>query len=351
MTTAFFCRTPYHLILSLGLVQKINKDTIKILLIFEDFNNIEIYKKILKKNKTPFNKIIVMNGKKSVKDTPSTYIISRLNLNYIKKMMLKYRFDNIYIYNDSFPVEQYVMFNTHKLKGIINYVEDGSAIYNNNLKKKMPLFVKLISKLIYGDHFNYIRILGSSKYISNIFAFYPSKVRNEIKQQHPNISKLNPDIINNTLNRSLFNTIFDFCNYCQDSYKKCAIIIMPLFSDGDINYTPEIMKHKIYNLIKRLTLNNIKILIKYHPRESNKNTFKNAIIIPNFIPIEIIYLKIGNNKNKLIIGVESTSLITAKLLFGNSVKIVSLYNILYKKKSYLLNKFDIECPDTINNIK
>lgn len=134
-----------------------------------------------------------------------------------------------------------------------------------------------------------------------------------------------------------FTTEFSISRNNQET-KSALIIGQPLTNSG---ITDEAASKAInQNLLSYLSSENIKdILFIPHPtnRHDKKIEFcsKNFKIYSGSSPIELLMIK---NQYDYIIGFSSTALITAKLIYGNSNKIISIGNDLFNYKEHPMLK-------------
>ncbi|RXG33519.1 polysialyltransferase family glycosyltransferase [Methanohalophilus sp. WG1-DM] len=100
----------------------------------------------------------------------------------------------------------------------------------------------------------------------------------------------------------------------------------------------------IYSLILESLLNRFEnIGVKYHPRENSGDFLEidNDVVklIPNSIPLELVWISLMKNPPLIVIGDISTGLLTCNLVFKNKTSIISTANILDVPVEYNLVQF------------
>lgn len=350
MNNIFIASTPYHVILSCGLALE-NNNHKNHLVIIEDFiKSTILYKNIMDWEDGPFKSVILLEGNFSNNVNRSIKMIEKKNIKFLKKHIKKLNIDNSYVFNDSKPEAQALMHFLKKksYKNKCFYVEDGSAAYATAKMKSYSsikiLSTKIKNKLFFGFWWKYIQIHGTSKWIDEIKVIFPQYIKKELTNKRVSeISKDNLFMIKNT--KWVYNYLNDLNFKLEniENYKVLLIIAHSSFTKKNDQY--EIIIKKFVNYLNSIGIN---MMIKYHPREREKDFLKlrnkNNYILPNSFPIEFLY--IINNKNlDVIIGDISTSLITAKWILKNK-KIYSLYNYFKDNAPYglyeLFNKLNIK---------
>ena len=97
-------------------------------------------------------------------------------------------------------------------------------------------------------------------------------------------------------------------------------------------------------LFKKIIEKKYKFAIKYHPSDNDKKftQIENKLIfkIPNYLPIEIIYIMLRNiNKNIYIIGDDSTSIFITPGVLLPDAKVYSLVKMIGYKNEEIIEKF------------
>lgn len=371
MTSLFLTFTPLHLITSCGIALKQSNEDDKILLIVKDFPYTSYYiKSILNWEANPFKEIYLLNGRINLdkKSFVLRYFFNLKKIITIKKIWLKINKNNsikLYTYNDYTIEGQYLLFkNGKKSKNI--YIDDGLSSYWPSSQpyyryhKLIFILRKIISKIIFGFWYNIPPIYGTSNNFNEMLSFYPKMVINHLKQKYGEIRKI-PDNLFFSLNKTgLLNQISkSFKLQIKNSSNYCIILL----ANSDVFRKSNLRMYEYKNLIRRI-INELEnhfdiIYIKYHPREKligfiNSNN-KKLELIPNSIAVELIFLLLNPKmKSKItLIGSLSTAFITARLIIKNKLNIISIDNILKKKKLssyYQYKKFNILIPKNFSEL-
>ncbi|BAP60498.1 hypothetical protein MMKA1_03810 [Methanococcus maripaludis KA1] len=339
----YLTATPYHILLAIGHSSDNKKsDNKKILVLRPDFLNYKLMIKSLELwDKCPFYKIILLNGNFSqnsfkIKHKRLSYILSSIdNIPKIKKLVdsLKDCGKNIFIFNDTIPEFQYICYE-NKINNN-TYIEDGSAAYSSNKTIKNSQKLKtIVSKFLFGNWYTpTYHNLGTSKYISNCKVFYPDLANSNLKNR--NIGELSKTILNQ-IDKNYLDIVKKLYDLPELPGNTLIILEHSEFISANIEYI-KLIKELISKKIK----NNEKILVKYHPRETDHYMGEiinnNVSYINQSIPMELIYLTL-DTPNIEIYGGASTALLTAKILRPNS-KVFSFANTLNLKDEQLKNTF------------
>jgi hypothetical protein len=245
---------------------------------------------------------------------------------------------------------QIISYLNFKQNGINIYVEDGAAAYCSYKLNGIRVYEELVAKIIFGSWFENIKVLGTYKYIHEVLAFYPEMVRFELKKK---ITKKLPETLFNELKGEFTDTLlknFDLNSRCI--HYDC-IIVAPSsdYLESIQNTDFEYVYKYIGNLLQK-DFNDIGV--KYHPIE-NKGDFLNFVgnrkfkLIPQALPLEIIWLLLLKSPPKFVVGDISTALLTCNSILRNT-SVVSIAKILDLPYDYLFDTFSnigIKTPKTL----
>ncbi len=331
MNELYVAHTPYHILISCGIASLNSKD--KYLIITYDFPQAEIFKEsIINWDSNPFKKVILIPGTVSVANK-NFFSLTKLHYNNsfkLKDIYLKYCSKDvcsIYLFNDRRPEVQYISHINSVEKGFNIFVEDGLVVYSNYIAKKSNIILYFLLKLVYGVHYEPNNILGSSKFIDKLMVFMPKYIRPTL--QNKSVDQI-PFSIFNKLNTELIPLIFT--KYASKNHfgYDCLLVVdhSDLFKGSIID-----SYIKIYSeIIALLSTRYSKLGIKYHPREEKGDFLKIRMsnkceILPQSLPMELIYLDNVHNPPKLVISNISTALMTCNIIFKGNVSIVSTTKI------------------------
>ncbi len=136
-----------------------------------------------------------------------------------------------------------------------------------------------------------------------------------------------------------------------------ALIILPHSSYVRRHNIPNII-HTYSDLIEEMKKLNYSIGIKYHPRETESNYLdidvaSGVSILPQDIPIEVLFYGNDETPPKFVIGDSSTGLLTARTILGENVAILSINSIIKPNNqiSNVFEKANIIQPRSIDELK
>lgn len=352
MNNLFIVHTPYHLLLSVGTILYYKLDNNDIML----YETLNIDSIIIEKLKIIFNNVIFYNSKnisyiKISKLKTISYNMSKKN--NIKKLIKHKKYENIFIFNDSFMETQYIINKMYK-KSNIFYIEDGSVIYLEKFKfyNKNYLFHNFKKFLLFGFNYEYIcNGYGIHNRISKKMVLWPQLVSDDFKEDQKEIIEIKKDILINGI-KFLYNDLYKFIHVNEN--KKIVLIILEhidYFKRNDnlqIDDYKQCLEFILLNLHKKYD-----IYIKYHPRDDSfylkeLNEKYNINYIEKYIPIEMFY----TINNVSIISVTSTSLFTAKKILNTS-NVISLCKLISIKNIDIIDKFErigIKMPSSNNEL-
>lgn len=359
MNSIYIVYTPYHLLIACGYASKYDDANEKYLVIVSDFANAERYFDAVSHwDSCPFITIDLLPGRYNCKKhTVLQVLLNRANGIRVQK----YFNENItagctaYIFNDANIEGQVAALENKKLGGCNIYMEDGFAAYGSGRLPHLDKTHHLLAKLIYGDWYQNVEVLGKSAHIDRVMVFHPNSIRSELKSTR--VSQLPRDILTK-LDLGLRAKILKNLNAEVTRHQYDVLIILPHSSYARrLNILN--VKRVYSGLIKEMKKLNYSVGIKYHPRETESNYLgidvaSDVSILPQDIPIEVLFC--GNDgiiPPKFVIGDSSTGLITARIILGEKTVILSVSSIidLNTQISNVFEKMDIIQPKTLDELR
>lgn len=243
-----------------------------------------------------------------------------------------------------------MLFKNFQNNGINIYVEDGIGAYSDSKVDDFPIRKKILLRVLFGKSFQRLRILGTYPCIHKMFAFHPEIVRDELRGLK--IEKI-PD---NTFKLLLTS------NFCHHFFKTQNIDISTLNNKIVIFIPHSSLLIKINKLeeykkvLKQIGSTIEEIVIKYHPREKEKDYLKMSLnrkiqIFPRSVPAELLYMTFLDNKPKAIISDSYTTFINTTGL--EDVKLISLMDVLQIEDNGLIKRLsnsNIIFPNDITDL-
>ncbi len=337
-----------------------------LIVIFNDFSGSNSYQFLLetKWKNSPFNKVLLLpraldwkpqaSKFKSLGANNSTINITRANIKVLDQEYKNIKGPTrIYTFNDSAATSQFLAYLNRKGENV--YGEDGMAMYLPYSTDSEPIITRLFFKFYYGPWFKEIMIYGTYKHINKVMALNPELVIDELKDKK--CEKITKKSLMKLAESGYVDAVLKEFNIKQKIKIENLLIIPP--SRFVKKYK---LKRKYELLISQLCEKMDSVTIKYHPRETDhflgKINKPNLEIIPQSVPMEVLFLKILANPPNIIIGAASTALLTGRLLLSKS-KVISLMGIfglnnsemeaLFKKSNINVPKDNIEFEKLITN--
>ncbi len=324
----YFCTTPYQIIGAISLVKEKNESAdLYIIGQFSTFN--EIAKRIEKTN--IFRKVIAIDENEVLGP------IKNINNKIVKRLLMAKQYlkvnkigDKIIgkdvLYNKMYSTCQafiirlmhfYLMEHHPNIEFI--HFDDGVGSYYNTYLFHVSFLDKVIRMILFGKK--------SIDYKSERILYMPQLCNKEQKRLSSSISKM-PNINKSKTNINRLNFIFDFQK--EDLINE-KIIIFDTLKEEVYGSDGAILLQNYYKMICSY-FGNDNVIIKNHPRD--KNTREDTMKYYNnyAIPSEVLYLNLDVEK-KILITVNSTAVVTPKLIMDKEPIIILLYKIMNKNST------------------
>lgn len=346
-TVLFVTGRPYHILLSIMFATKYkldqNLNVKNYLMIIDSFNEANIYKDCLNFwGDNPFYKILVLPLKDD-KFRVLRYVKQRKCIKNIIKTTKKIIPNTICTFNDTDPFLQAPLQIQQKLNcGKAIYIEDGSSAY---YKMNIPHILKIkqyLKRYIYGSGYIYLPFDGSHPQITEMYVNYPELIDRK-RYLHLKIKGIDKSLYNIFKKSKFLEKLLSSSDYdIYSKLKKIQYIIILPHPDNTKKNNKYFILYK--ELFKKITEKKYNFAIKYHPTDYSKKytQIENKLIfeIPNYLPIEIIYIMLRNiNKNIHIIGDSSTAIFITPGVLLPDAKVYSLVKMIGLKNEEIIEKF------------
>lgn len=213
----------------------------------------------------------------------------------------------IYLAKTNDIIARRIMYLSKNNNVTINGVEDGLALYENNLHSiRHPSRVNMRSK-IYGGMSNPVDVMCTNQELNSVYVTHPGFVRNEVSNKK--LYKIEFSITNEQV--SLLRRSFMSQENDLHWDKIGAFVILP---HSNVFHSERQMKKFESTIYSQVSAHPF-LAVSYHPRETNPYldaNQKDLTVLPNEIPAEIAMVCMRNLK--LAIGGASTALKSATLL-------------------------------------
>ena len=312
----FLVSTPLHLMVSLAIIDKLAISSPHLVFIDQVQGKTNPYIEVLQKwPESPFVSISVFY--RPVRSALKKLRERRKTFAELSDLVVKLKPGHIYTGNDRRIEFQLCMHEATRVG--INprgyYMDEGTFTYVG--RKASSSFSdkyidNTIKKLFYGGWWKHPETVGSSEWISAVYVSMPEHIHPLLKQKR---------VIQLTLADWKSNALRDFCERLIDSIGRPerleefeVIITLPHESIMHANHA---YKKRIEQLVSELYGNNIKLAVKYHPRDTHADmlgisNYAGVDLINSALPFEAL-LPLFKNEAK-VIGDFSTTLITTRLL-------------------------------------
>ncbi|TWT27719.1 polysialyltransferase family glycosyltransferase [Planomicrobium sp. CPCC 101110] len=280
----FVCSTPYHIFVSICLLNSKNEKGIFYLTTHDSLSekNFNKYKEKLLELENVVE--VYIRKRDKIKEWMLIEgIIDKFEYIKLKKVI---KTSTVYIFPWN-PYSLYTITNFIYTKSKqLHLVEDGSNLH----QYKKPRIIKImVKKFVYGVKTNFYK----DKKLKSILVQYPSKYPDFLK---PKLTLLDLNNLMNKLDQELKNKILNVFLSTRSTNaiaslknKKNSIIVLsqPLSEDG---YLSEKVKIGLYQEIIDRYKNEYSMIIKKHPREKTNYNLENVIELDGEFPSEIFAL-------------------------------------------------------------
>ena len=322
MKNLFIMHTQYNLILACSLVLTKYKGQTNDLILHAEF---ELKKPLYDNLKAIFNKITVVQSKYY---KHKNYISDELHIYELLKKSQEYsgsKYDAVFLSQENYW--DTLVLSKLSTKIIYNIEEDIYFPYTLSLPKDSAIKI-LLKKLrnlaryfVFGKNFYYrdVTFYGENEMYSGYFSLFPHNVRREIQKKHKKLFNISHESFVNGIEALYRNIHIDF--------ERSKYIV--IFSDLIERYPDKVMvERNMKNIIDLGIKSGYEILIKYHPRETNKILIDNIHIkeLDSLIPAEKILVSLMRKKT-IVIGNITTALNTSAKLGIKTISIIDLLKI------------------------
>lgn len=336
MKSAFFCATPYQIIVAINIRYSfdLNNSDIYIMNHFKDA--IKTYHNL--KDMRIFENVYYVDCNSYTESFSKNKVVNYsqkiLSFSNSRKIVMKYlnggieKYDQVYY---AFPdmILQLITKELYKLNRNleVNLFEPGTGIYSSLLKKPTK------SKRI----FNFVT--GNSKIMNRynrIYLFKPDLIPDNITVPLVKIPIIDLDDV--TLIQSI-NSVFGYKSELNDIQERFIFLEQPL------SILHEHLDDKILSIVEKLSLKDL--IIKSHPR-SNVDGLENFKVYDHkSMPWELICMN-NDIHDKILISYVSTAAISNKIIYNQEPVLIFLYEMEEIKKIY---SADQKIIDMVANIR
>lgn len=354
MRNLFILHTQYNIILGTGIMLSHFHDCQNDLIVYAEFKVSPEYKRQLEK---AFSSVIYIREEFEPLVTGFWNIEHHLHDEFKifrDSSLYNVKYDNVFISQDR-PLEHLILGRCKQLNKTCRCFDVEEGCYyslklennNPNIRRKWhtkkPFFYR---KLRYGGMYfseEYRCLIdGGASYFDGIYAIFPKLIRTELAHK-PTFEISTKDIVD------AISVIYDGI---EADVPVSSHYVLFFFDLVERYSNPVAIRRIVEELVKNTPKDDVTILLKYHPRETNKFKLEqqeNIVEIPSIIPAEKLLCDL-HEKKVTVYGNATTSVIVAKK-FG--FKTISIAGIEGSNNIYMINKFKemgIEVPDSIEEI-
>lgn len=249
------------------------------------------------------------------------------NFAFLKTLITKHKFSHIFVGNDRRIEFQYCLYQAKKnhlsVDGI--YMDDGLYSYMNmtpSWRRKTDTIEFWCKKIMY-PWLTHVNQIGTSKLIQKAYVMLPELLVNAFTDKHI-VSLYREWFMTEEMNKlcRLSCQLFD----CDSILLSRADIFLSLIHPHDMresqNYEAKV-KSKINNYLRQEK----SVVVKYHPREAEKDRLRlqelgDITILPHQLALEFVLPLLG--KNCLLVSGRSTLALTTKMIRPKLTQLVLL---------------------------
>jgi len=361
MKNIFIASTTFPILIFYSIALTYHPMEENILFIVSDFaGSLKLADAISQQRQSPFSNVYCLPGgygrRTKLPRRFLNLIIKAKNVLTIANFVKKNQIKNVYSGNDA-DAEGQAMFYFVKKKNQYAQcisVEEGAGAYGSGpLREKKNFLEIFLAKIFYGWWWKEVRIGGTSPWVDKMMMRFPEFLRPEFRGK---------EII--TIKREDFMRLKDntlFLNYIRESSitekelnQINILFALPHSGESDFFIAGERYKELIKEILKLAQGHKLKVAVKYHPREPFEDFLgvrrEKVIILPKALPMELFYL-FSPDSLKFVIDDISSTLLTARWLLNNNVRVISIAPMLnyYDRPLFeVFKKQKIELLDDLN---
>ena len=354
MSNLFILHTQYNIILGASVLIEKYQDSQNDLIVYAEFKLSPEYKNHLEQ---VFNRVLY------IRDEFKPLIIGFWNIEHHLKNEYdlfknsefhKTKYDNVFISQDR-PLEHLILGRCKQINPKCECFDIEEGCYysltpqNNDPNRqrkwqtKRPFLYRKLryGKLYYSEEYR-CPIDGEASYFDGIYAIFPNLIRKELFHKHAYEVK----------SKNIIEAIQRLYSYVSVDIPYSKDYVLVFFDLMNRYKNKAAIKDVVEYIVNSIDSCKTTILLKYHPRETEKFVFSqaNIIEIPSIIPAEKLLCDL-HGKDVTVFGNATTSIIVAQK-FG--FKTISIAGIEGSNNIHMINKFremGIEVPDSIEEIK
>lgn len=333
MKNLFVLHTQYNLILGMGIMLNRYKEDQNDLIVYAEFTLLEELK--IKLEQT-FCQVFYVRERYENEKNDFFNIERDLYSKYalIKKSVVgNHAYDNVFISQDR-PLESLIVGHCKKLNRQCKfwYIEDGcDSYFSINPVKNYPDYNPgwhtkrswIIRKLLYGstycsDERSGLYIYGQSKYFDGHYVIFPKFIRPQLKSKK--VAEITIEEIIDGV-RAIYS---DF----QIKINKASRYVLFFFDLMERYRNLQTIRNIIDNIVANTQKDDTLVLLKYHPRETDKFKFeesRNVEEIPHIIPAEKLLCDLFG-KEVTVYGNATTAIVVAEKMGFNTISIAGFEN-------------------------
>ncbi len=309
-----------------------------------DFDRVEMYEGLIKKYYGSFlREIIVLPGRKSVEDVLwRRVLISRRNAKVIRRRFSKKDIGRVIIFNDKTVECQLAAYLASNNDIPMEYMEDGFAAYLMPSDQERNPLKDMLARSLFGRFYDNIKVIGTSPWVTTVRVFFPALVIPPLK------GKPIVDIEKGVFGAIKKEFVDEFTSGIDDDLDMVIVLphsdILSSLPMTDPAMNGASLRNEYLAIIKEASSLHKKIGIKYHPRETSDylGDYDGCVVLPKHVPMELIYLIQKAGSVKKVVGTLSTSIYTARIIFGDNLEISVLDKGLSEGSAAFMRTLGIE---------
>ena len=319
----FLAFTPYHVILSYAVAADFRNDENELFVISDFPGSEKLATAFLDTPNSPFKKIVVYPGSYTTSSKIKRRLMTMSSVYRLKNYVKLIPVSRVFVTHDIRAESQVTMRYARK-KWMANcyYIEDGASVYSS-ARTTWTIKSMILNYCFYGLWYEHIPFFGLSSWIEKLYVIYPSLVRDELRKK-PITAIKGKHIMG--LSRSSFDKYlydFDISITQMDEFDVLILLKKWDIIRNDPDYLASLNRILYWSMRK-----NFHVAMKYHPLEKkqyleadNINN-NNIIMIPQEMPVELLYTFKPRKLRFVLSHLGTSGLITATWLLPSSVTVL-----------------------------
>jgi hypothetical protein len=360
VTRLLIAYTPYHVLLATAAVRACPAQSNHLIVVNDFEAAADIAAALDGVTDCPYDSVSVCGGTFGVTSRVRRQFHYRRALPEIQARAKTVAPQEIWVGNDARPESQaaFRAAGTSGQRAVGVYIEDGLTAYADSVKRPLTLLEAAAGRLLFGQDWSGIAVLGTSGRMSRGMFIFPALVRRELRRleqvEIPRQAVLDASM------QQLAARLIERSGADVARLRRVDAIVAVSHSSvasRSSGYQPGLI-----SFIRQLTANGCTVGVKYHPRQAEADYLGLAqqpevVVLPQGLALEYLYVFRGSRGGdrdthpiRFVVGDVSTILLTARWLAPEAccISLARPLKMLDQSLEVLFNALGVQLPATLD---